>query len=102
MRASGADVCHRYVTRYIIRRLLRYAKYAAVGAIIAAVGGTLLGTLGGGLAFFAAPSIPVGMAIGLGTALVKVGLFPLMNVRIFGGRMCDVQRLLGGAMLCCI
>ena len=63
----------RYILKYAIRRLLRYAKYAAVGAIIAAVGGTLLGTVGSGLAFFAAPSIGVGMGIGVITAIAKVG-----------------------------
>ncbi|ORX38329.1 hypothetical protein BD324DRAFT_620453 [Kockovaella imperatae] len=63
----------RYVIRYAIRRLIRYAKYAAVGAIVAALGGTLLGTLGSGIAFFAAPSIPVGMGIGVITAMVKFG-----------------------------
>ncbi|KAK1927295.1 hypothetical protein DB88DRAFT_507390 [Papiliotrema laurentii] len=63
----------RYVLRYAIRRLIRYAKYAAIGAIAAALGGTLLGTLGSGIAFFAAPSIGVGMGIGVITAIAKFG-----------------------------
>ena len=61
----------RYVIRYTIRRLLRYAKYAAAGALVAAVGG-LLGTLGGPLAFFAAPGILMGSALGLGMGVIKV------------------------------
>jgi hypothetical protein len=64
--------CTSYAIRYAIRRILRYAKYAAVGAIAAALGGTLLGTLGSGVAFFAAPGIGVGMAIGVITATAKV------------------------------
>ncbi|KAK4684192.1 hypothetical protein P7C73_g6006, partial [Tremellales sp. Uapishka_1] len=63
----------RYVLKYAIRRLFRYAKYAAVGAIVAAIGGGLLGTVGSGLAFFAAPSIGVGMSIGVLTAVGKFG-----------------------------
>ncbi|ORY35711.1 hypothetical protein BCR39DRAFT_511688 [Naematelia encephala] len=63
----------RYVIRYIVRRLLRYAKYAAYGALITTIGGGLLGTLGSGLAFFAAPSIGLGMGIGVITALTKFG-----------------------------
>lgn len=61
--------------RYAIKRLIRYAKYAAVGAIVAAIGGGLLGTLGSGIAFFAAPGIGAGMAIGVATAVLKVCVF---------------------------
>lgn len=39
---------------------------------MAALGGGLLGTIGSGLAFFAAPSIGVGMGIGVITAILKV------------------------------
>ncbi|WVQ68416.1 uncharacterized protein L199_006624 [Kwoniella botswanensis] len=63
----------RYAIKYIIRRLIRYAKYAAVGAAVAAIGGGLLGTIGSGLAFFAAPSIGVGMGLGVITGIVKFG-----------------------------
>lgn len=62
----------RYVLRYVIRRLIRYAKYAAIGGIAAVLGGTLLGTLGSGIAFFAAPSLGVGMGLGVLTAVTKV------------------------------
>jgi hypothetical protein len=68
-----ADALHdRYTIRYAIKRLIRYAKYAAVGAVVAVIGGGLLGTLGSGLAFFAAPSVGMGMAIGVITAIAKV------------------------------
>lgn len=62
----------RYVLRYVVRRLLRYTKYALIGGCLAALGGGLLGTIGSGLAFFAAPSIGVGMGIGVITAILKV------------------------------
>lgn len=62
----------RYALRYALRRLVRYAKYAAVGALVATLGAGLLGTLGSGLAFFAAPGIGGGMAIGVITAMIKV------------------------------
>lgn len=61
----------RYVIKYVIRRLIRYAKYAAIGGVVAVLGGTMLGTLGSGLAFFAAPSLGVGMGIGVITAMAK-------------------------------
>ncbi|WVR09444.1 hypothetical protein IAU60_006511 [Kwoniella sp. DSM 27419] len=63
----------RYAIKYLIKRLIRYAKYAFVGAAVAAIGGTFLGTIGSGLAFFAAPSIGVGMGIGVITGLAKFG-----------------------------
>ncbi|WVW85450.1 hypothetical protein I302_107488 [Kwoniella bestiolae CBS 10118] len=63
----------RYAIKYVIRRLIRYAKYAFVGAAVAAIGGGLLGTIGSGLAFFAAPSIGVGMGLGVIIAIVKFG-----------------------------
>jgi hypothetical protein len=47
-------------------------KYAAVGAVVAVIGGGLLGTLGSWLAFFAAPSVGMGLAIGVTTAVAKV------------------------------
>lgn len=76
--------------KYAIRRILRYAKYAAVGAVVAALGGTLLGTLGSGIAFFAAPSLGVGMGIGVITAIAKVSKGP--RVRIFKPkRQADMQ-----------
>lgn len=62
----------RYVLRYVVRRLLRYTKYALIGGCLAVLGGGLLGTIGSGLAFFAAPSIGVGMGIGVITAILKV------------------------------
>ena len=69
----------RYMIKYAIKRLIRYAKYAAVGAIVAAIGGGLLGTIGSGLAFFAAPGIGAGMAIGVATAVVKVSHLTLLS-----------------------
>ncbi|KAL7422493.1 hypothetical protein Q5752_003141 [Cryptotrichosporon argae] len=63
----------RYAIRYVLRRLVRYAKYAAIGAAAAALGGGLLGTVGSGVAFFAAPSLGVGMALGVGVAVIKFG-----------------------------
>ncbi|AFR96734.1 hypothetical protein C343_04862 [Cryptococcus neoformans C23] len=63
----------RYVLRYVVRRLLRYTKYALIGGCLAVLGGGLLGTIGSGLAFFAAPSIGVGMGIGVITAILKFG-----------------------------
>lgn len=62
----------RYVLRYVVRRLLRYTKYALIGGCLAAVGGGVLGTIGSGLAFFAAPSIGVGMGIGVIAAVLRV------------------------------
>lgn len=86
----------RYVLRYVIRRLIRYAKYAAIGGIAAVLGGTLLGTLGSGIAFFAAPSLGVGMGLGVLTAVTKVSK-ELSRAEHFGtGMEKEISRALQG------
>ncbi|BEJ14025.1 hypothetical protein CspHIS471_0311990 [Cutaneotrichosporon sp. HIS471] len=61
----------RYVFRYMIRRMFRVAKYAAIGGAIALVGTGVLGALGTGIAWFAAPSMGMGIGMGISWAIVK-------------------------------
>lgn len=56
----------------MLRRLFRVAKYAAIGGAVALVGSTVVGALGTGLAWFAAPSISMGIGTGIIWGLVKV------------------------------
>lgn len=60
--------------KYMIRRLFRVAKYAAIGAAAAVVGTTVLGALGTGMAWFAAPSLGMGIGTGIIWGLVKVSV----------------------------
>lgn len=62
-----------YVLRYMIRRMFRVAKYAAIGGAIAFVGTGVLGALGTGIAWFAAPSMGMGVGMGITWAIIKVG-----------------------------
>lgn len=56
----------------MIRRMFRVAKYAAIGATVAVVGTTVLGALGTSMAWFAAPSLGMGIGTGIIWGLVKV------------------------------
>lgn len=56
----------------MVRRMFRVAKYAAIGAAVAFVGTGVLGALGTGIAWFAAPSMGMGIGMGVTWALVKV------------------------------
>lgn len=58
----------------MIRRMFRVAKYAAIGAGVAVVGTTVLGALGTSMAWFAAPSLGMGIGTGIIWGLVKVGV----------------------------
>ncbi|GMK53737.1 hypothetical protein CspeluHIS016_0103230 [Cutaneotrichosporon spelunceum] len=61
----------RYVLRYMLRRMFRVAKYAAIGGAIALVGTGVLGALGTGIAWFAAPSMGMGIGMGITWAIIK-------------------------------
>lgn len=56
----------------MIRRMFRVAKYAAIGATVAVVGTTVLGALGTSMAWFAAPTLGMGIGTGIIWGLVKV------------------------------
>lgn len=60
--------------KYMIRRMFRVAKYAAIGATVAVVGTTVLGALGTSMAWFAAPSLGMGIGTGIIWGLAKVSL----------------------------